>query len=403
MVLSIRTTEEKRQKIYCITLGALLSYLPITNFVNNVFNIVIRFNTTIDTLICYLCLLALMLRSITLIYKKMKKDIMIFLSCFLLVWLISYGFLGGKTEPQLFFTTWGDVVGNPFYILFVYSFFGYVLTRYITDYDLFCRVLAGFSLAVVMCSTLSFFMTLNGGNQAQYMVFSYNMTMHSVFAFLYYFEKRNPLYLFVGVLGFVMILMAGCRGAIVCIAVSMVLYALFSKMKPFRKMVLIGALLIAVIVVVMNFDGILNYLIDVAEKLDIDSRTLNKISEGDFFVSVGRNKIRAEVINSFDIYGHGLYGDRTLTKQNTYAHNLMLEMLSHHGYILGSILMAVIVIMILRGISSQNRRISFLVIVMMSTGFCKLFFSGSYLHQEPAFYVLLGLCMNSIKERRRWG
>lgn len=401
MVLSLRTTEEYKQKIYCITLGALLSYLPITNFVNNVFNIVIRFGTTLDTLFCYLCLLALMLRSISLICKKMKKDIMIFFTCFILAWLVSYSFLAGKTEPQIFFTTWNDFDGNPFYVLFVYAFFGYVLMRYITDYDLLCRVLADFSIAVVICSTLSFFMTLGNEYQGEYMVFSYNMTMQSVYIFLYYFEKRNPLYLFVGILGFAMILMAGCRGAIVCIVICMVLYALFSKMKPFRKAVLIGSLLIATVFVVMNFEQILSYLLDVAEKLNIDSRTLDKIANGEFFTSVGRDKIRTEIVKSLDIYGYGLYGDRVLTKQISYAHNFLLELLCHYGYILGSILMATVVIMIFRGIFSKNRKISFLVIVMMSTGFCKLFFSGSYLNQEPAFYVLLGLCMNAIKERRR--
>lgn len=375
--------------------------MPLMNFVNNVFNIILRFGTTLDTISCYVCLWGLILGSILFIYKNIKRDISILFVGLVVAWFISYGFLAGTEKPEMFFTTWRDIATNPLYILFIYAFFGYVVTRYITDYVLFTKVLARFSIAVVMCSTLSFFMTLGNDYQAEYMTFSYNMTMHSIFLFLYYFEKKNPAHLLIGILGFVMILMAGCRGATVCIGGCMLLYVLFGRMNISRKIILISVLAIVSVIVFAYFYELLDYLAAVAEKLHINSRTLQKIQEGEFLNDSGRGKIQAHVIEKLDIFGRGLYGDRVLTSRGGYAHNLFLELLCHYGYFLGGALCVTVLVYVIHGLFSVNNRIRFLVIVMMSTGFFKLFLSGSYLNQEPALYVLLGLCVNSVTERKK--
>ena len=397
----MKTTNNNEQKIYCITVGALLSYLPLTDFLNNFFNVVLRFGTSLDTLLCYVVLWMLVLWPMYYIHKNIKRDISVIFIVLLVAWFLSYGYLAGAEKPELFFTSWIDIHGNPFYIFFAYAFFGYVATRYITDYDLLQRVLVRFSVVVVVCSTMSFFLTLSSKFQAQYMVFSYNMTMQSVFLFLYYFEKRNPLHLVVGILGISMILMAGCRGAIVCVLGCVLLYAFFGRMKMSKKILLVFVLAIAAVLVFINFYAILDYLIELAEEMKMSSRTLRLIQDGEFFEDSGRGKIQEQIIEKFDVVGYGLYGDRIITKENTYAHHLFLEIICHYGYMLGIFLILVIMNTVFKGLFTKNSKIRFLVIVMLSTGLFKLFFSGSYLNQEPAFYVLLGLCVNAIVERRK--
>lgn len=397
--MKIRTFRD--EWLMCVMIGVLVSMQPLTYFINTVCNYLISWGFVYDTVACYLLFFVLLFFSVKSIYRRTKVDIVVFLLLLCIAWGATSVFHSGDGNGKYMYTFFKDILYNPMYILFLYAFPGYVFVRYISNYELFEEIMIKFSIAVVISSTITFFLLLIREEvQQQYMTFSYNMLLQTVMLILSYFRRKKILYLIVGMIGTIMIFVAGCRGAMVSLVASVLLYMFFRKDKLIKKLALIAVLLLVSCVVLMNFEGILGYLSEVAEDMNMDSRTIEMIQEGEFLEDSGRGKIQENLKDAYSLFGSGLYGDRVVTDKETYAHNIVIEILIHFGIIFGIPILAVIFIMIMKGLFSKNSNIRFFVIVFMSAGLMKLFFSSSYLMQEPAFYVLLGLCSNAISEKR---
>ena len=196
-----------------------------------------------------------------------------------------------------------------------------------------------------------------------------------------------------------MIFLAGCRGALASIVVCIMLYMFFRKDKPIKKLALIAVILLVGCLVLINFETILDSLTDVAENLNMSTRTIEMIQEGEFLEDSGRGIIQEKLKEGYTLFGSGLYGDRVLSQRESYAHNIIIEILIQFGIIPGMAILLILLVLLLNGVFAKNSDIRFFVIVFMSAGLIKLFFSSSYLMQEPAFYVLLGLCVNSMSNK----
>ena len=99
-------------------------------------------------------------------------------------------------------------------------------------------------------------------------------------------------------------------------------------------------------------------------------------------------------MSQVDLLGHGLWGDRVILN-GRYPHNIIAEILIDYGWILGSGILILLICIILRGLHKANVLMSIVLCSLLSTGIVKLLLSGSFVNQEPAFYVLIGLCVNS--------
>lgn len=386
----------KEQKTLCLTICSLISYLPITNFINNVFNLFVGEGFIYDSLFCYVIFLVLIIKSLFIVSKKMKKDVFIFMMFLLVYWIISYMFF--QKNQEYMFTSASDVMGNPFYKLFVFSFSGYIFSRYIEDYKLLEEIFLRLAIVVVISSTISFFITLNKDYQKEYMTFSYNMLIHVAFLMIYYFEQKNAIHIVVGILGFIIMFMAGCRGSIVCCMGTILIYLIFRKTELKKKIGLIIFMSAFVYIFTMNFQSIISFVADIAENLNINSRTISLIESGDFFYDSGRDVIKNQIIEKFNMLGHGLYGDRTFA-DGSYAHQFIIEIISQFGFALGIPILIIFFSVVFKGLFATDKNLRNLIIIFLSAGLFKLFFSSSYLNQEPAFYILLGLCINSINYR----
>ena len=84
-----------------------------------------------------------------------------------------------------------------------------------------------------------------------------------------------------------------------------------------------------------------------------------------------------------------------------YAHNIFIEIFVHYGIIFGIVLTCILVSIILAGLFRTSRTKSVVTFTLLSAGFLKLLFSGSYLNQEPAFYALLGLCVSTLSKQKK--
>ncbi len=385
--------KQKEQKLICATVCTLISYSPITGVINDIFNLFVTEQFIYDSLVCYVVLLFMLAKTLIAVGKDVKRDI-IYLVLFLLgAWVVAYVFF--PYNKYYMFTSFSDVMENPFYILFVFAFGGYFFSRYITDYDLFEKYFIRFSLVVVIASVVSFFITLGEDFQKQYMVFSYNMLVQTVCLIVMFFEKKKISYLAVGFLGFMVMFIAGCRGATICCLASVLIYFLFKKNSLYEKL-LIG-LLAGVILYffIRNFDGVLSRVSNLAENFGMDSYTLRRIQAGEFLNDSGRGDIQKKIMEEFNLFGHGIYGDRILGGWR-YAHNFVIEIIAQFGYLLGIPILIFVLHLLIKGLTSDDGRMRILIAIFMATGFFKLFLSSSYLNREPAFYIMLGLCVNAV-------
>lgn len=389
---------KKQQEILSITVCALISYQPIVFFINTVANYFVGEGFIYDTLLCYIILLIFILKSLTIVCKHIKKDVLFLTLFFVFSYLISFLFFDSNRVHM--FTSIFDVMANPLYVFIVFSFSGYIFTRYIYNYEILNNYMKKFSFAVVISSIITFILLLNQNSQPQYMVFSYNMLVHTLYLFINFLDNKKILLGTLSLMGILVIFIGGARGPIIIVILTIMIYYFFRKEKLLSK--IIGGFFASItsIIVYSNFKLILVGVIDFVNKFGISSRTLQMILNNNFLDSSNRDIIFKEQLGAITFLGKGLYGDRVVT--GGYAHNIIIELLVQYGFVLGFLIIILIVYIIGNGVFSINKRINNLSIIFISSGILKLFLTGSYLNQEPCFYILLGLGMNAIFERRKY-
>ena len=90
------------------------------------------------------------------------------------------------------------------------------------------------------------------------------------------------------------------------------------------------------------------------------------------------------------ILGLGLAGDRPLI--GGYVHNFFIEIIAHFGFLLGSLLLVLFIVLMLRALMAKDLKRYEMLIVWMCLGFVPLQVSSSYLINMN-FWILLGLIL----------
>lgn len=384
-----------------IAICSLLFYPPIIEFVNMIFNFFVPSNFIYDTIICYLIAIILVLRGIITNFHKGIK--ITFFSLFGLLFIYFFTMIIFPQNVPYMFSNFLDI-NNAFYSLFIFSFPCFILVLKLTDIQVFVNILRKFSYIVSISLLLNFFLFPNSFNEGgNYMVFSYYLLVPTCFLFYDFFANKSKMALCTGLVSAIAILISGARGALICLLICVILLLFLNFTKQFKQLlpVIIVATLI-VIVIITNFSKILVSLDTFLIHNNIQSRTISTILNQQFFNDSGRNEIRdvvLEGIKSNPITGVGLFGDRAIIHNTmlngvgTYSHNIILEMIVEFGVVLGSFILIYFFSIIIRVLlKSKNILSKNLVIIFMSSGFIKLFFSGSYLN-EPYFFTLIGLCV----------
>lgn len=377
-----------------ITICTMICFAPITHFVNQLCRLIFGAGFSLDTLVCYAVLAGMLLASLRQLHFQLKLDVLIVSIGFLVAFALSYTFAEGNKD--FMFTQWTDFAGNPAYLLFVYSIPAYVFMRYVTDYDQMFETCQRFSLIVVFCSVGSFVIMLLRDSQPEYMSFSYNLVFATILSFIYYFEKKKGLPLIAAIVGGIMIFLAGARGPLACVFFSMISYFLISKASVGKKIFLACFLLTGGVIILILWQQILTSLKDSMDSIGVSSRTLELLIEGEFSSDSGRGDIQLRIIESFTLFGRGLYGDRTIG-ENHYAHNLIIELIAQWGLLLGTVIVVTLCVLFFKGFRTKNDALRLLVLALFSSSVVKLMLSGSYLAHNAALFVLIGACVNSLE------
>ena len=175
--------------------------------------------------------------------------------------------------------------------------------------------------------------------------------------------------------GFILMFSLGCRGALGCmIAFLLIMVIWFQKRK--HRIISYAFMLTGGVLIVTFFYDIMLYLGHLAQNLGLSIRIFDKFFSGELFESVARTKILEtirEAIFASPFIGNGIAADRVLIK-NGYAHNIAYEFWLSFGLIVGTILLAVVILRIIRSYTllSENTEKMFLIIFIFS-GFIHLF------------------------------
>lgn len=390
-------TSQKRIKVQCVYNYALCIFLLHQIISSFLVTIGLGFfgNSKIMAFGGYLLFFGMMFFASLFALRNWNIDTIVVLSALLMNYLISY--LVFPMHRSIIFTSLLDIGGNPFYLLFIFAFPGYLFVRKVREYEKLVGVFKNFSIAAVLMSLVTFVYWNNIGEPPQYLSFSYGILLPTTFLILLSMERKKWDFLAVGLVGFILILLAGGRGALVSLICTVIVYLFMNELSPIRKLTLILLFGILGGLIYWQYSNILDFLLITASQHGIDSRTIRMMKNSQFLDDSGRFDIIIENVKNFSVFGLGMYGDRFISGNSftSYPHNLFVELLVQYGYLLGSVLIILILVLIYKAISIKCKDFRLLSIALLSTGFFKLLFSSSYLSNEPGFYVLLGLGVNA--------
>ena len=232
---------------------------------------------------------------------------------------------------------------------------------------------------------------------------SYALLPHVLMVCYAMFKKANVFNILVSILGFVLIASFGTRGPFVCLLLFIIFYLLF--VKKYKRPVASKLIVCVVGFGILGFtDLIVLFMQQLTQELGMSSRIFDIMEEDsvllDYSNSSGRDSILATLFRELqkDVpFGYGIAGDRRFV--GIYAHNFAVELWFSFGYVIGTILLLAVVFVFLRGYSrSVGETGKVFIIVLIVSGFVKLFFSGSYLNEKYLFWAL-GVCVAVMRRK----
>ena len=214
--------------------------------------------------------------------------------------------------------------------------------------------------------------------------FGYDMLFPLTVFFTAALKSHSIIHYAISAISAVLIIGYGGRGAIVVlflfVAILVVIRILDGNTSSTKKFVLITGVVLVGIVILIFGDQLLELLISILTRHNINSRSIEMFLGGSFSDSNGRDKIWRTVLEAIPNglpFGYGLFGDRPFVAPLHYAgysHNLFLELLVSFG-VIGAVCIIYIISDAIRMIilcRDENWRIIYVILFVCS---CKLLLS----------------------------
>lgn len=397
-------TTDKQQMRLCILVSSMLSFSAVLTSLQVTMNVYLNGVIPFRTDLFYIVYFALIVWTAVHSSLKISMSTLVFTAFVVLSFMVTIIFFPQNIDYVIANAPGISFYENPIFILIFFSLIGFYFARQIYDVSLLGKVYEKFAYFTIAALTVRYILGLTlKGAVPEYMTFSYNLLLPTAFLLLMAMkEGRVSRWLF-GIGGSFLILIAGCRGALVSLLAVVSIYQLFFSGSSKRIKFIILITFVVIVAAVFLFDiKALSAVYAFLQSKGINSRTFEMFLKQSFFDDSGRGGIQAQAHEYINLFGHGLWGDRVLL--NRYPHNMAIEMMVHYGCIIGTSLFTYVVWKIIAGLRFASEYTAPIFVALLSTGFFRLLFSGSYLEQEPAFFILLGLCMNctTIKIRRKY-
>lgn len=211
--------------------------------------------------------------------------------------------------------------------------------------------------------------------------------------------ENSKVALITAILGFVMLFSCGSRGPLLLYIAYLMVYVIFvkkNKKKSTNFIVIFGLIMLTI-----NFNTIISLLNDFSLKIGMSNRIFEKFQAGSILDDSGRFILISRAIDSIKknpFLGCGIAGDR-LFLDESYSHNLFVELLVSFGIIAGTVMIIALLVCIVRGVKTSDNNIRIFIIALLFGSFLKLMLSGSYITEKNLF-LLIGLCISQIRRER---
>lgn len=365
---------------------ASIAFATVTNAINCFVNVFVP-NTPVDTAICYLIYLVLLVFALpTILQRFSRKDVY---AIFIMIMLFSIAFINpysSEYAPDIFVRT----------ILEAFPYF--ILGQAIRDDKKLKESLTQVAPFVISMAILYYAVLLVRGSDLNedYMSFSYRLLPFSAILLLNILEKPSVKGILFFIVALNVHLLTGTRGPLVCLVFCFILGVFFSNMsKKLRLFLSVVGVIAGVYLLSSLFMARVNALNDIFMNFGVRNRIFLKILSEDFLEGSGRADVASlvwEAIKERPALGYGFLGDRSF-QDGGYPHNFVLEMWCHYGIVIGSLLIFLIMFNFIKVF--KNRKINRnLYIMLFSASYVKLMMSGTY-PMEGMLFFLLGLCVNT--------
>lgn len=281
---------------------------------------------------------------------------------------------------------------------------GYILIRSVKNFDVFFKVMALFSAIIILYGgVIVCFAEINKA----YMGFAYAILIYVLFMNYNWLIRGSKISAIFGVLGIIIELIGGARGAIICM--SFLLAVCFAKKVKKKRNLVFVILFLFFIPWIQPLCILINSSFT---NLGIDSRTISAI-QGTGLESIAYANGRIEIFEaSFELikdnpFGYGFLGERAPLNDkiwwfntNGYAHNIFVEFVLQFGVVIGIAMGVALLFFIVRIILIGNFELPYngLFLIFLSYNL-SLLVSRSYTTSFQ-FWVMLGLMFMIIKYER---
>lgn len=270
--------------------------------------------------------------------------------------------------------------------------------RCVTDYS---KLLLWFEKAAritIIIGALYYLVRIIGfyDNSYNNMVYAYNFLPSCIIAAYGLIRNIDLKNIIFNVIGISVLILCGCRGAILCFGVAVLIFIYFFSDKRWYKIA--AALVFAAAAILYMSDYFYTVLMSInrwMHAMGIDNRIFRQILLDEFTDGSGRGSIAKQVFSGIaerPFTGYGLYGDTTLNMKGTYSHNIILELMASFGMPLGLMLFLIFTVCFVQIVISKQCSIEYKVvlIIFFCSGMVKLFMSGSFM-EEPFLCMLIGM------------
>lgn len=225
---------------------------------------------------------------------------------------------------------------------------------------------------------------------------AYSLLPNIVICFLSAFQRNLLISWATGILGTFMLLVAGSRGAVVSLAVFLLLYFYLYKLRRGKHRIRALIMICAVGLIAISY---FTTFFDYTSQLGFGTRIYDQLMGHAEMNGSGREQMHVVSINEIinqGFWGHGVFGEQDLYKKivgkSTYPHNLILEILLQFGIFIGVILVFLIFYLPYKAyrINIKNRNIqqALFIVGLVTPVYMNLLLSYTFWTTPLFFFVL---------------
>lgn len=276
---------------------------------------------------------------------------------------------------------------------------GFLVVETIDNFSLLRRYLVNISrlvsLACILILILNFIGIVDASKSGEYfMGLGYSCITCTMLLVWNYVSHRKMIDLFGAIGTLILILLYCSRGPLVGIALF-IFYFVIKYLHKKGKDILCVLLIICIVTFGFFLNDVMIFLYNIVSKLGIESRTLYLFVTHDINRDSGRDYLWEQLIIAIKEHPfiiRGINADYELIQ--TYAHNLVLEMLFQHGLIIGGIFLIFVLSNVTKTLlMDTNEDFTIICKIFMFSSVPSLMFSGS-VWTSYIFWIWLGLTYN---------